>query len=98
MQNLNKYQIKWAIITPLKGIVRKDDAKKLNTFVYSDKKHCAIHAPDHEMLMSKLNGVKGKLNKSYQVVIITDAQFGNVKGNDFESVYTAKQISERFTI
>jgi len=49
--------------------------------------------------MEKINNAKGKLEKNYNVLIITDAQFGkmDVQSNGFNHYEAAMQVATSMT-
>ena len=90
-----------AVFLPKKGVVRKED-KELIEYV-------AVH--NRSSYATKLGKTKeqlidlyqGKLKKSYDVVIITDKQFGMIDTNlsirdGVIGVATSKQKEQMFTI
>jgi len=96
MKTLNPYKIHWAIIQADKGVVRKKDVELINGYSFhSRQKAVWIHAPSRDKLMEKINNAKGKLEKNYNVLIITDAQFGkmNVQSNGFNHYEAAMQVA-----
>ena len=97
MKNLNPYQIKWAILTPRKGMARKKDIQLLKGDALYVNNTIKIVAPTEEMLHEKLDNAKGKLQKEYSVLIITDKQFGISEGF-YRQVATKKQLQNMFVI
>lgn len=96
MKTLNPYTIHWAILTSDKGVIRKNDVETIDGYSFhSRQKVACIHAPSKEKLMEKLNAAKGKLEKSYNVLIITDAQFGkmDMQSNGFDHQKAAMQVA-----
>ena len=104
MKALNPYKITWAIFTPIKGRVTKKD---LNTFfrqgIYSYCKNSDIneitaHFPTKEKAIETIKKVKN-LSKNYEVILITDKQFGMVNWKEsVKTVATKKQLQGRFFI
>lgn len=99
-REFNPYQIVWAILTPKKGVARKEDRKTSGEILLlgSHHKFIPIHAPNIDRLNAKLESLIGKLVKEYEVLIITDKQFGLAEKCDFYSVATTKQLSKTYTI
>lgn len=97
-RELNAYQITWAILEPVKGIITKKDQR----FGFSknrDNSSLIAFGATGEAAETKVKSLAGKLSKEYNVFYITDKQFGmtsNVKS--FKDVATTKQLSEMFQI
>lgn len=103
MNNLNPYKITWSFLIPTKGIATKKDSN--STFqrgIYNS--YIAAFSGNKEAAIKKVEELKGTLGKEYQVLFITDAQFGKIqidpttKSHNLMEVATSKQKSEMFTI
>lgn len=104
MTTLNAYTISWAILTPVKGKITKKDLNilaKCGIWTLSSRKEFNqffFHAKTKETAIQQLKKVKG-LSRNYEVVIITDKQFGDSKWNEsLLNVATKKQLQNRFFI
>ena len=104
MKNLNPYKITWAIITPIKGKVAKKDLTTLvRAGVYTYCKRVGFneetaHFPTKEKALETLKKVKN-LTKNYEVILITDKQFGMANWKEsIKTVATKKQLQDRFFI
>lgn len=97
---LNPYLITWAILTPIKGKVTKKDLYQMNAVnIFSKVNNEAIgHFSTPERAKSFINDIVS-LSKSYEVVLITDKQFGlcNIK-QPIRMSATKKQLQNRFFI
>lgn len=97
---LNAYQITWAIFIPTKGKITKRDAKLINDFNYRDEvKEVSRHFAIKDKAVAFINNLSGKLSKPYTVTLITDKQFGmcNYK-QTLLSVATTQQLAESILI
>jgi hypothetical protein len=105
MKTLSAYTITWAVIDACKG---KNSKRDLNIMFRCGLatisgshflgKPFMCHFPTKESAIEKLSKVTG-LNKKYNVLLITDKQFGMSSFNsDITAVATNKQLSESFTI
>ena len=104
MKTVNPYAITWAILTPVKGKVTKKDLTALyRSGVYTYCKRIGFnevtaHFPTKEQALKTIKSIKG-LSRNYEVVLITDKQFGL---HDFRenviNVATKKQLQDRFFI
>ena len=92
----SKYQIYHAIITPVNGIVRKKDMKKINKYVSPHNSYIIKSSGDLKQLENSLKNTS--VEKEYLILIITDTQLSKVKNHKFQDVATNKQISESFFI
>lgn len=104
MSNLNPYTIIWTILIPTKGIARKSDEKQTD-FNRMMSNSCLIaHSPNKEKALQRVNSLKGKLAKKYEVLFITDKQFGLIQldyinnTHNIMDIATSKQIKEIFKI
>lgn len=82
---MNKYKISWLFLEPLKGKATKRDAKIFNSTskykIFSlniFNNYILAHFPTKEEA-EKMRDKLHKANKDYKAIIITDAQFGNIK-------------------
>ena len=103
MKALNPYKITWAIITPIKGKATKKD---LTAFFRAGVSYCkridfnefTAHFSTKEKALKTLKKVKN-LSKNYEVIFITDKQFGLVNWREsLKTVATKKQLRDRFFI
>ena len=103
MTTLNPYQITWSILIPVSGKATKKDLSIIaKSGIYSISSNLNneffFHSADKEKAIEKAKNIKG-LSKKYEVVMITDKQFGNVDVfKSFRLSATKKQLQERFFI
>jgi len=105
MKTLNPYVITCAVISAEKGRNTKRDLNimyrcGLPTISGShfQGKPFVCHFPSKGNAIERLSKVSG-LNKSYNVILITDKQFGMSSYNaDITAVATTKQLNESFKI
>ena len=104
MKNLNPYKITWAILTPIKGRVTKKDLTALfraGVYTYckkADINEITAHFPTKGKALETLKKVKN-LTKNYEVILITDKQFGMTNWKEsIKTVATKKQFQDRFFI
>ena len=104
MKNLNPYKITWAILTPIKGKVTKKDLTtlfKAGVYTYctkTDINEITAHFPTKGKALDALKKVKN-LTKNYEVILITDKQFGMTNWKEsVKTVATKKQLQDRFFI
>lgn len=98
----SKYKIFWVVLQPAGGKATKADLQVFNrtTLCSMSGNYITAHFPTEERAKSVLKSLKassGKLTKRYKGFLISDAQFGNSKG-DFWSAATSKQKAEAITI
>ena len=98
------FKITWAILTPIKGRVTKKDLTTLfraGVYTYcknSDIKEITAYFPTKEKAFDVLKKVKN-LTKNYEVILITDKQFGMTNWKEsVKTVATKKQLQDRFFI
>lgn len=101
---LNSYTITWTILTPIKGKVTKKDLNKMYSCgIYTnnmdrENNQFYFHSPTKENANKKVKALKD-LSKNYEVVHITDKQFGEIFWSASKlSNATKKQLQERFFI
>ena len=104
MKALNPYKIHWSILTPIKGKVTKKDLTTLfraGIYTYCKKSEIneiTAHFPTKVKALEALKKVKN-LTKNYEVILITDKQFGMTNWNEsLKTVATKKQLQDRFFI
>ena len=105
MKTISGYTITWAIITACKGKNTKRDLNKMYksglTSISGSHfmgKPFLCHFPSKEIAVERLSKVSG-LFKEYNVILITDKQYGLSSYNsDILDVATKKQKSETFKI
>lgn len=103
----NKFVEKcWVFFEPIGGVSDTRDKKTLerhlgrevNVFLYRD---CPFWAYFPEKNKSRIKRVKG-LKKAYNVIFITDVQFGHIKidhlNKELSIPYTQKQLEKSFTV
>ena len=103
MKPLNAYKITWAFLIPTSGIATKKDSN--STFQRGMfKSYLAAFSGNKDAAIKKVKELKGTLSKEYNVLFITDKQFGMIQ-QDFKNqshnlmdVATTKQKSEMFII
>ncbi|MBN8833751.1 MAG: hypothetical protein J0H76_05160 [Sphingobacteriales bacterium] len=102
---ITAYKIFWAIATPTKGIATKKDGTKFSKQGWARVNYktnqkavsCFLrHASDLKKLKESCK-VEG-LEKAYDILIITDKQFGLMQQYNYNEVATAKQKSGIFSI
>ena len=100
----NPYQITWAVLTPIKGKVTKKDLTTLyraGVYTYCKRvgfNEVTAHFPTKERALQVLKGIKG-LTRTYEVVLITDKQFGLTDWKEsVKIVATKKQLQNRIFI
>lgn len=104
MTTINPYVITWAVLTPIKGKVTKKDLTTLyrnGVYTYCKRvgfNEVTAHFPTKEKAEKVLKSIKG-LSKNYEVVFITDKQFGmsDWKQSIIE-LATKTQLKNRFYI
>ena len=104
MKALNPYEITWAIFTPIKGKVPKKDLTAFfSAGVYTSCKRIdfnefTAYFSTKEKALETIKKIKN-LSKKYEVVLITDKQFGMVNWKEsVKTVATKKQLQDRFFI
>lgn len=102
MKILNPYVITWTILTPVKGKATKKDLNALwRSEIFTVSKNdneFFFHSSSKEAAISKVKKIKG-LSRNYEVLFITDKQFGNSEfGEKLSLLATKKQLQERFYI
>ena len=104
MKNLNPYEITWAILTPIKGKVTKKDLTTLfraGVYTYCKRvgfNEVTAHFSTKQKAIETLKKVKN-LTRNYEVVLITDKQFGMTNWKEsVRIVATKKQLQDRFFI
>ena len=104
MKTLNPYKIHWVVLTPIKGRVTKKDLTTLfraGVYTYCkrvDFNEVTAHFPTKEKALEKIKKVKN-LTKNYEVILITDKQFGMANWKEsVKTVATKKQLQDRFFI
>lgn len=104
MKNLNAYEITWTVLTPVKGKVTKKDLNQMyRCGIYTnsmDRTHNQFffHSATKENAQNKVKALKG-LSKTYEVIHITDKQFGLLKWNESKLANaTKKQLENRIFI
>ena len=97
MKALNPYEITWAIVTPVSGIITKKDAKKMGVCVWNGKVGCK-HFPTKEQAEEWAKTIH--TGKAYECRFITDAQYGNIQvtGDCVTIPYTTAQANNVMTI
>lgn len=105
---LNPYKVTFAVLKPVKGPATKADQVKSGFMRDLTNQFLSMHAPDLVSAKKKVNSLKGKLSKDYEVFFITDKQFGNIKivykngkmtySKSYVDVATTKQLSEKFLL
>ncbi|MCQ4139226.1 hypothetical protein [Chryseobacterium sp. EO14] len=104
MTTLSKYQISWIVLTPKTGKATKRDQKDFNSQLTRSSfsigpfnQNMYAHFASKEVAEEQLSLLR-KTNKEYTAVIITDAQFGEMKiDHNTKTVnigFTQKQLSE----
>lgn len=100
-RRLTPYTIIWFTMIPLKGIVTKKDAKIIGGMrgIFGRLTEISQHNATKELAISRLEALKGKLGKPYQVFMYTDKQFG-MRHHDqpVTSILTSKQAGESYII
>lgn len=101
----SSYQVSVSILFPVNGVARKEDRKTLGEVLTINDRatHILKFFRNKERMVSEFSG---KLVKEYEVLVITDAQFGkmdlNKHSNDWKkaalAIATSKQKSEMFLI
>ena len=113
IRELSPYVISWAILEPTDGIATKHDENILHRYGFSrlvNKIAFGAHFPNKakaekiikDVIMDGDNGIRPRLDKSYNIYVITDKQFGMIQYpynrkanfNDIYSVMTSKQKNE----
>lgn len=96
---------KWAILTPIKGYATKTDRRLCGEVILNNSyaKKILIYASSQSELDNKLNNLKNKLSKEYNVIVISDKQFGYIDGwlvnsNAHLDVATQKQLKSQYTL
>lgn len=110
MTNFSGYKIWWAIVLPKAGVVPQKDQKVMNKYrVYRNVRSVMEHFSSKDRAVAFAENLRGKLSKSYDVIFITDKQFGlqppvagatlNMTARErIMSVATSKQKSEMIEI
>ena len=104
MKTLSAYTITWAVITACKGKNTKRDlnimhrAGLLISGSHFQGNPFMCHFATKESAIEKISKISG-LYKPYNVILITDKQFGMSSFNgDITAVATTKQLKESFKI
>lgn len=102
MTTLNPFVITWSILTPTKGKALKKDINAIwKSGIFecgTNGKEIYFHSASKEKALEKIKKIKG-LSKQYEIVFITDKQFGNAVVKDgFRVNATKKQLLDRFFI
>jgi hypothetical protein len=96
---MSAYKIFWVFVFPVKGAFNSKDKRKLikNGF-YFWSRSAARHTVDFKKIVKELKELK--FEKEMCCVVITDKQFGMIRGGVtfevIEDVATRKQMDESF--
>ena len=100
---INPYKFTWTFLIPKKGIARKSDASK-NISRGMFKSYLYFYDLNKEAALERLKKIKGTLSKEYNVLLISDKQFGLIKTDfcrqvdNLMQVATTQQKNKMFTI
>ena len=75
---INSYKNVWMFLIPKKGIARNSDvSKKISRDMF--KSYLYFNDLNKEAALESLKKIKGTLSKEYNVLIISDKQFGLIE-------------------